>query len=241
MGQKQNQDDLLPDEPETDDENHNLDDILEEKPLEKPGIEALRKERKRAKDYEAQLRSLQEQYKDIDLEEYKTLKEQKELAEQQKLVDEKRWEELSKRQKKEIAILAEKEKKWQESYQKLQMKTELHKYYAKHGGIDEVSSDGHSSYDVMFEAIAKRVKRGEDGSYTVYTHDGFEDKDEENRPKTLDKLIEEYLNDPFWGRFFAPKNGASGGGMMGSARSANGKKTWEQFASEQGLKISRNS
>lgn len=232
----------MPDETPDIIENDEIEDILqEEKPLEKPGIEALRKERKRAKEYEAQLRQLQEQYKDIDLEEYKTLKEQKELAEQQKLIDEKRWEELSKRQKKENAILSEQTKKWQESYQKLQMKTELHKYYAKHGGIDEVSSDGHSSYDVMFEAIANRVKRGEDGSYTVYTHDGFEDKDEENRPKTLDKLIEEYSNDSFWGRFFAPKNGASGGGMMGSARSVNGKKTWEQFASEQGLKSIRNS
>lgn len=226
---------------ETDTDDNNLDDILEEKPLEKPGIEALRKERKRAKEYENQLRSLREQYQDIDLEEYKKLKEQKEQAEQQKLIDEKRWEEYSKKLKKENASVTEQNKKLQQSYQKLQMQTELHKYYAKHGGIDEMSNDGHSSYDLVFEALIKRVQRNEDGSYMVLTRDGFEDKDEENRPKTLDKLMEEYVNDSFWGKFFAPRNGASGGGMMGSARSANGKKTWEQFAREQGLKISRNS
>ncbi|ELS01112.1 hypothetical protein Xen7305DRAFT_00008140 [Xenococcus sp. PCC 7305] len=185
-------------EPDTEDVFEEADD----EPLGAAGKKALIEERNKAKRLAKQLAK----YKNIDLDEYQKIQEEKQKTEEQRLKDQQQWETLSKRQNLSIKQKDQVIDELQAKVQELTKATELKDVFYAHEGLRGKSGiTGKTYFDEVKQAISARTRRERDGSYTVLDTDGLEQKNDRGEPMTVDELIEQIREDQFYGHYFSPK------------------------------------
>lgn len=173
--------------------------------------------------FEKQLKELQAKYKDVDPEEYRTLKTTIETKDQdvntQLAATKTNYE-------KQIAERVRERDELASKYNSLRVEIAVKDAFRKNGGRSD-SGDGMSYEELMLMAVKNRVRLNDKGELEIFDAAGADTLDAKGNPYTMDTLMKELRTKGATAVCFKPENDAKGGGFSQGKGVPNGMTTRE--------------
>ncbi|MBD3882168.1 hypothetical protein IFO70_10395 [Phormidium tenue FACHB-886] len=183
---------------------------------------ALQKERERAstfekqsKDFDRQLRQLQESVKGIDPEKYKQFEALQAEAEKWNQKEAELKQNLETNYQQQIGAEQQKAQEWQGKYTNLLTRTQAEKAYQAAGGRAGAGEDGISFFDVLFNNTGKALKLNDAGQLEVVDANGARlySKKDASKPMTPAEYFAALVAHPVLGHCFDRQQPGRGSGM----------------------------
>jgi len=176
---------------------------------------ALESERKTAKTLAAQVRELQEQFKDIDPVKYKQLQAVQQQNEELNQREAKFRSELETEWTQKVTAEQNKTKDLMTQLNDLRMRTEAEKAYQASNGRSGAGDDNLSFFDVFYGNISRNLQLNDKGQIEVVDATGARLYSKKDATKLMSpaEYFASLTTHPVFGHFFAPQQPGRGGGM----------------------------